>query len=161
MGRGRSGAGRNTGRTGQAQNVSDTALETMRVPRDSMSATEYSRFTGLQRELKDIQAELLGIRAMRNATQIRRDQRMNPINLYDQRVRAVRYNVNQENPTARGNISPYQVGDNAPGAQITRLRRAEAVARQTRQSGNIAGSLTRAAQIRRQMRAMLQPGLFG
>lgn len=161
MGDHKGGAGRGSRRGGAAARVSDTALETIRPARDSMSAAEYSRFTDLQRELKDIQAELLGIRAMRNATQIRRDQRMNPVNLYDTSVPAQRRWVNEENPLRRGARAPYQGGGVAPNSQVTRLQRAQAVARNERRSGNVAGYITRAAQIRRQMRDMLQPGLFG
>lgn len=162
MGDHKGGAGRKGSRRGgAAAKVSDQALETMRPARDSMSAKEYGRFTGLQRELKDIQSELLGIRTMRNATQIRREQRMNPVNLYDTAVPVQRRWVNDENPTRRGARAPYQGGGVAPNSQVVRLQRAQATARNERRSGNIAGYLTRAAQIRRQMRDILQPGLFG
>jgi hypothetical protein len=160
MGRGRKGAGRGGRGQGGGEAITDTFLLSGNVPRGTMSEAEYTRFSNLRRELRDIQAELVGIRASRNATQVRRDQRMNPLNILDTRMRAVRRDLNTENPTARGSISPYQVGENATSSQVTRLRRAQAVARNERRSGNVAGYLTRAAQIRRQMRDILQPGLF-
>lgn len=161
MGRGRKGAGRGARTQGGGEAITDTFLVSGNVPRDSMSREEYTRFSNLRRELRDIQAELVGIRASRNATQIRREQRMNPVNLYNTSVPAQRRWVNEENPLRRGARAPYQGGESAPNPQVVRLQRAQAVARNDRRTGNVSAYLTRAAQIRRQMRDILQPSLFG